>query len=172
MLHTKFQASKPSGSEEEDLLIFLYVFLWLKLGTPGQRPSWTLGPSFEQTWYRCTRQCYIPNFKHLGHVVLKKKIFQYISVHFHGSNLGPLARGHLGSWDLGLNKLGKGPPSNATNQISSTWAKQFWRRRFLSIFHFWTQDPPPQGHFGAKGHHLNKLGRGPLSNATYQILRP
>ena len=25
-------------------------------------------------------------------------------------------RGHLGSWDLGLNKLGKGPPSNATNQ--------------------------------------------------------
>ena len=39
---------------------------------------------------------------------------------FHGSKLGPLARGNLGSWDLGLNKLGKGPPSNATNQISST----------------------------------------------------
>ena len=28
--------------------------------------------------------------------------------------------GHLGPWDLGLNTLGKGPPSNATYQISST----------------------------------------------------
>ena len=84
----------------------------------------------------------------------------------------PLARGHLGPWDLGLNKLGKGPPGNATYQISSTWAKLFWRRRFWSIFHFWTQDPPPQGHFGPQGHHLNKLGRGPLGNATYQISRP
>ena len=27
MLHIKFQASKPSGSEEEDFLIFFYVFL-------------------------------------------------------------------------------------------------------------------------------------------------
>ena len=27
MLHTKFQASKPSGSEEEDFLILFYVFL-------------------------------------------------------------------------------------------------------------------------------------------------
>ena len=120
MLHTKFQASKPSGFEAEDFSIFFYVFLWLKPRTPGQRPSWTLGPSFEQTWYRCTRQCYIPNFKHLSQVVLKKKIFQYISVHFYDSNLGPLVQGHLEPWDLGLNKLGKGPPSNATYQISST----------------------------------------------------
>ena len=31
MLHTKFQAFKPSGSEEEDFLIFFYVFIWLAL---------------------------------------------------------------------------------------------------------------------------------------------
>ena len=30
--------------------------------------------------------------------------------------------------------------------------------------------PPP--HFGPQGHHSNKLGRGPLGNATYQISRP
>ena len=30
MLHTKFQASKPSGSEEVDFLIFFYVFIWLE----------------------------------------------------------------------------------------------------------------------------------------------
>ena len=46
MLHTIFQASKPSGSEVEDFLIFSYVFLWLEPMTTGQRPSsWTLGPS-------------------------------------------------------------------------------------------------------------------------------
>ena len=72
MLHTQFQASEPSGSEEEDFLKKFYVFLRFEPRTPGQRPSWTLGPSFEQTWKRCTRQCYIPNFKHLGLVVLKK----------------------------------------------------------------------------------------------------
>ena len=49
MLHTKFQASKPSGSEE-DFSMFFYVFLWLKSRTPGLRPSLTQGPSFEQTW--------------------------------------------------------------------------------------------------------------------------
>ena len=47
MLHTKFQASKPSGSEEEDFLTFFYVFLWFEPTTPDQRPSWTF---FEQTW--------------------------------------------------------------------------------------------------------------------------
>ena len=50
MLVTEFQASKPSGSEEEDFRIFFYVFLWLEPTTPGQKPSWTLGPTFEQNW--------------------------------------------------------------------------------------------------------------------------
>ena len=50
MLHTKFQASEPSGSGEEDFFIYFYAFLWFEPRTPGQRPSSTLGPSFEQTW--------------------------------------------------------------------------------------------------------------------------
>ena len=49
MLHTEFQASKPSGSEE-DFLICFYVFLWFEPRTPGGGPSWTLGHWFEQTW--------------------------------------------------------------------------------------------------------------------------
>ena len=43
MLQTKFQASKPSDSEEEDFWIFFYVFPWFEPTTPDQRPSWTLG---------------------------------------------------------------------------------------------------------------------------------
>ena len=69
MLYTKFQASEPSGSEEEDFLIYFYAFLLL--------------------------------------------------------NLGPLARGHLGPWDLHLNKLGRGALGNATYPISNIWAKWF-----------------------------------------------
>ena len=46
MLHTHFQVSDPSGSEEDFLKIF-YVYLHLEPRSPGQRSSWTLGPSFE-----------------------------------------------------------------------------------------------------------------------------
>ena len=34
MLYTKFQASEPSGSEEEDFLIYFYAFLWFEPKTP------------------------------------------------------------------------------------------------------------------------------------------
>ena len=47
MLHTELQASKPSGSEGEDLLIFSKYFYDLNLGRPGVGPSWTLRPSFK-----------------------------------------------------------------------------------------------------------------------------
>ena len=67
MLQTNFQASKPSNSEEEDFLIFFYVFLRFEPRTPD----------------------------------------------------------HLGPWDLGLNKLGKGPQGNAIYKILSILAKQF-----------------------------------------------
>ena len=48
MLHTKFQASEPSGSEE-DFLIFLFVFLRFETKTPW-RKIWLLGSLLEQTW--------------------------------------------------------------------------------------------------------------------------
>ena len=96
MLHIKFQASKPSGSEKEDFLIFFYVFLRFEPRIPWQGAILDPGTSFEQNWYRTTRQCFIPNFKHLSQVVLKKKIYKKISMYFYGSNLGLLARGHLG----------------------------------------------------------------------------
>ena len=39
MLHTEFPASKPSGLEEEDFLIFSMYFYGLNLGPPGEWPS-------------------------------------------------------------------------------------------------------------------------------------
>ena len=142
MLHTKFQASKPCGSEEEDFWIFFYVFLWFEPTTPWRRGH--LGP-WDLHLNKLGRDPLGNATYQISNIWAKwfwrrrfLNIFLCISMVW---TYDPLARGHLGPWDLGLNKLGKGPPGNATHQISSTWAKQFWRRRFWSIFHFWTQNP-------------------------------
>ena len=76
MLHTKFQATKPSGSEAEDFSIFFY-----------------------------------------------------------SSNLGPLATGHLGPWDLHLNKFVRGELGNATYQISNNWPSGSEVEDFLIYFY-------------------------------------
>ena len=39
MLHTKFQASEASGSEEEDFEYFSIYFFGLNLGRSGPEPS-------------------------------------------------------------------------------------------------------------------------------------
>ena len=50
MLHTKFQASEPSGSEEEDFLIYFYAFLRFEPRSPLAWAILILGYSFEKTW--------------------------------------------------------------------------------------------------------------------------
>ena len=47
MSDIKFQASEPSGSEEEDFLkYFLCISIVQTLGRPGAEPFWTWGPLF------------------------------------------------------------------------------------------------------------------------------
>ena len=75
MLHIIFQTPVHSGSEEEDFeKVFIY-FYGLNLGPPGAGPSCTQGPSLNKIGKRSLGKCFISNFKHLSHVVLKKKIF-------------------------------------------------------------------------------------------------
>ena len=47
-----------------------------QLVTPRLGPILTLGASYEQTWKRSTRRCYIPNIKALALTVWDKKIFK------------------------------------------------------------------------------------------------
>ena len=97
MLHTRFQASKPSGLKEKIFKIFFMYFYDLNLGPPGAGSSWNLGPSFEQPWQRIMRQCYIPNFKQLRQVVLKKKFLNiYVFLW-----LEPRTPGQRPSWTPG-----------------------------------------------------------------------
>ena len=65
--------------------IYTYtLLLYCSLGDIGP-----MRPSFEQTQKRITRPCYLPNPKHQSQVALKKKISEYMSMYFYGSNLGP-----------------------------------------------------------------------------------
>ena len=50
MLHTEFQAPSQEVLKEKLFEYFSMYFYDLNLGPPGAGPSWTLGPSFEQTW--------------------------------------------------------------------------------------------------------------------------
>ena len=53
MSDTKFQASRPSGSEEENFVIFSMYFYGSNPGTPvdgGGGGHFGPGPLFEQTW--------------------------------------------------------------------------------------------------------------------------
>ena len=70
MLHTNHQTPEPIGFEEEDFLMFFYVFQSEDL---LGKSNFRSGASFEQTWKRTTRQCYIPNFKRLSQAVLEKR---------------------------------------------------------------------------------------------------
>ena len=45
-----FKLLSQNSSEEECFLIFFMYFYGLNIGPPATGPSWTLGPSFEQTW--------------------------------------------------------------------------------------------------------------------------
>ena len=78
-------------------------------------------------------------------------------------------------WPLrpSLEQLGKQQHGNASYQLSSTCAKWFLIRSFVNIFYacismVQMQDPLGPGHSGTWDLHLNKLGKGPLRNATYQ----
>ena len=69
----KFHASEASGSEKDDLYIFLCISM-VQTHDTLERIHFGPGPLFEQTRLRTTRQCYIPNFKQLS----LEKIFNYI----------------------------------------------------------------------------------------------
>ena len=56
-------------------------------------------------------------------------------MYFYGSNLGPLATGHLGPWDLHLNKFVRGELGNATYEISNNWSSGSEVEDFLIYFY-------------------------------------
>ena len=65
MLHTTYQSSTPSRFREEEFYRWASLFLCDNL-FPQAGPVLTPGALYEQTRYRSTRRCYMPNIKDLG----------------------------------------------------------------------------------------------------------
>ena len=76
MLHTKYQSSAPASFRKEDFKNFPCLLLCFKPVTPGAGPVLTPGASFEQTCWRSTRRCHIPNIKAICLQVSEEKIFK------------------------------------------------------------------------------------------------
>ena len=98
-------------------------------------------------------------------------------MYFYGLNLGPPGQG--GILDPGIlvwTNLVKDHQAMLHTKFQASEPSSSEEEDFEVYFIFEPKTPPPppppQGHFGSQGHHSNKLGRGPLGNATYQISRP
>ena len=132
MLHTKYQTSAPSSFREEEFWSFPSLFLCFELVTPGARPVLTPGASYEQSWYKSTRRCFIPNIKALHFLVSEKKNFKVFLLCSYVSNLWPSptptptpARGQF--WPQGhhMNNLGRGSISTRRYYIQNIKALHF-----------------------------------------------
>ena len=94
-----------------------------KLVTHGAGPVLTPGASYEQTWYRFTRRCYIPNIKALSLPVSESKIFEVFLPCSYVLTCEPPSPGAGPVLTPGdhLNKLGRGSLGDATHQISKLY---------------------------------------------------
>ena len=73
-----------------------------------------------------------------------------------------------------MNKLGRGLLGDASYQTSMLWALWFQTRIFFHgspYISLCKTNDPKAGHFLPPAHNMNKLGRGLLGDATYQISR-
>ena len=78
-------------------------------------------------------------------------------------------RGYFKSQGHNLNKLGRGPQGDNTYQISRLWAFLFLTRfffQFCSSITYIKHVSPGAVRFWPHGFNLNKLGKGPLGDAT------
>ena len=111
LLNTKFQASKPSGSEEED---FINIFLCMSMvrtydrRTQGHLGHWVLHLNIlgKELLGYATYQ--ISNIWAQWFLRRRFLIYFYAFLWFYVRTLW------RGTWDLGLNKLSKESPGNAT----------------------------------------------------------
>lgn len=97
---------------------------------------WILGPIFERTWLRTTKQCYIINFKQLSREFLTGKILKYIWL-WNAKSPHTSSAGRV--WTLGhhSNTFGWGPQNNACQAKDKHLSCLDYEKDFLYIFCLW-----------------------------------
>ena len=124
----KYQTYAASSFRKEEFWSFPSLFLCFKLVTLRARPVLTQGASYEQSWYKSTRRCFISNIKALHFLVSEKKNFKVFLLCSYVSNLWSLhtpphtphtpVRGQFWLQGHHMNNLGRGPLGDATYEIS------------------------------------------------------
>ena len=142
--------------------------------TPSVGLVLTPGTFYEQTWWRFTRRCHIPNIKSLRHPISEKKNFEARLLCSHVPACDPRDRASFDPrgiiWTNLVEVLKEMLYTKyQSSRPSSFREEEFWN--FLSLFLCSNLWPPGQAQFWPQGHHMNKLGRGPLEDATYQSSR-
>ena len=159
MLHTKYESSALSISEEKNFKVVLLCSYVSNLWPPQGGAVLTPGASYEQSWQRSTRRYYIQNIKALHFLVSEKKNFKVFLLCSYVSNLWPSERDQF--WPQGhhMNNLGRGLLGDATYPISKLYAIYFQRRRFSKILLFFSFWLPWQPQLWLEFNLLNNVGR-------------
>ena len=98
------------------------------------------------------------------------RIFNFSFFYSYVQTCDPLAQGQFLPQGHHMNKHGRGPLGDATNQISKFYGFQFQSRRILKFAFFVPMFQfviPAAGPDLIQCHHMNKLGRSPLGDTTY-----
>ena len=81
----------------------------------------------------------------------------------------PLAKVHFGSWSLRLNKIGKRSLVHTKFQASNQVVLKKILEYFSMYFYGLKLGPLARSHLAPWDLQWNKIGKGPLGNATYKI---
>ena len=171
MLHTKNLCSIRSSFREEEFWSWSSFFLCSNLWNPG----WGQFLPKEIIWIKLIKvhkQMLNTKCQSSSPSSFREEFWSWFSL-FVCSNLWPQGQGQFWPHKHHTNKLGRGPQGFAKNQISKLYAfhflrgEEFWRGDSLFLCsNLW---PLGWGQSWPQEHHVNKLGRGQLEDATYQI---
>ena len=168
MLHTKYQSSRTSSFRVEELWNFRSLFpcsTYHPQGGASFDPRdilWTnlLGPQGDAIYQ--ISNLYANQFQ-------RRKILR---MGFFVPTCDPCDRASFDPWDIIWTNLIEVLKEMLytkyqSSRPSSFREEEFWN--FLSLFLCSDLWPMGQARFWPQGHHMNKLGRGPLEDAIYQI---
>ena len=129
---------------------------------PGAGPVLTPGASCEQTWYRSTRRCYIPNIKALHLLVSENNIFKVFLLCSYDSNLWPRGGASFDPRDIIWTILVEVHYEMLHTKYQSSRPSSFWEEDFQRFCNFLP--------FGCHGNQTN--GWNSISWTTLVELHP
>ena len=140
--------------------------------TPRAGPVLTPGAFYQQTWYRSPRRLHIQNIKSLRLPVSEKKNFEDWLLCSYVPICEPRGRASFDPRAIIWTNFVEVHKEMLYTKYQSPRSSSFREEEFWSLPSFFLCSnlwPPGRSQFWPQGDHLNKLSRGSLGDATYQI---